>query len=109
MTIKICSLSTMEVYIPTFKHLRDENGKIYATVCRIRSPKQVGIGIAILGEKENFSRKEGNQKSFDRAIQAFVFHKCSEYINQSQHPNVKKILDHPDFILPYKSIFRKFK
>jgi hypothetical protein len=59
----------------TYKHIRNDEGKLIATKCLILKTGEgetspAGLGIAILSEKDNFSRKIGRELALKRALKA---------------------------------------
>jgi hypothetical protein len=56
-----------------FRHLKDENNKLLATLCSFvdDNNKIVSIGLAICSKKDNFNRKIGSMISFGRAMKSY--------------------------------------
>lgn len=91
-----------------FKHLRRTyDNKLYATICTVTDttdPEYVGYGVAICGDNENFSRREGRDKSYRRAVRAIRSKKRDKEIRNLKIHNVLYFLDNnPTFeAFPYK-------
>ena len=75
-----------------YKHIRDLNGKLVATVCVLLLPHgNHAIGISVCSPLDNFSRKMGRAKSFLRAHEAAYIQKTSQPIRN----NKKKLAENP--------------
>jgi hypothetical protein len=90
-----------------YKHIRDLNGKLVATVCVLLLPHgHKAIGISVCSPLDNFSRKMGRVKSFLRAHEAAYMQKTSQPIRN----NKKKLAENPalaaiGMIYKYLSIY----
>jgi hypothetical protein len=65
-----------EVLSIKYYHYRDSKSKPYATICSFCTNEKEGAwvsaGIAICGDKENFSKKIGRDIAFNRAFKALL-------------------------------------
>lgn len=63
-----------EIVTFRFKHYRDQNNKLFATICSFinQDDIEVAVGISLCSDKDNFSRKIGRSISFGRGMKAYV-------------------------------------
>lgn len=86
----------VEVLRKRYIHLRKEDKTPYATLCILfddqNASKGKALGVAICGDRENFSRKEGRRIAFKRAFKAWVTQKDQLPIRNTEKNNVREFL-----------------
>jgi hypothetical protein len=82
-----------------FRHLRDKNNKMFATVCEIHDTQNtLAIGISLCSDKDNFSRKMGRRIAMNRAFRAIADRCNSSPIERMNCPVVHKWVQSAYFI-----------
>ncbi len=56
----------------SYKHLRNENGKLFCTICTIDTDLFTATGVALCSHRDNFSRKIGRALALKRANKALL-------------------------------------
>ena len=101
-------------YKEEYRHFRDKEKKLIATLCKLTkiTNGEIGFGLSICSDTDNFSRKIGREVSMHRAHKAFLSKRLTLPIRiRSECLNIANILVNTDLIktigVPYKSIYYK--
>lgn len=93
------SLESSKFYYIDFRHIRDKDNKMFATVCEIHDKdKLYAVGIAFCSDKDNFSRKIGRQIAINRAFRAIANGYNSSPIERMNCPVIHKWVQSTYFI-----------
>lgn len=102
-------LSNNEFKYIDFRHLRDKDNKLFATVCEIHDKQNtLAVGISLCSDKDNFSRKIGRQIAINRAFRAIANGYNSSPIERMNCPVIHKWVQSAYFITHnyhYKSLY----
>lgn len=53
--------------IVKFRHIKNQMGKLFCTVCTVEMPNATLIGVAVCSSRDQFSRKTGRELAAKRA------------------------------------------
>ena len=76
-----------------FQHLRNDNNKLYATICIISDEEKAAYGVSILGDHDNFDRRMGKRRALSRARRAWYTNKNSFPMFNGERKNVLYFLE----------------
>jgi hypothetical protein len=90
----------------TFKHLKNDDGKLFCTVCTIELPNATLIGVAICSSRDQFCRKTGRELAAKRARIAMMSLRNTLRITNCRESTWEVPVGHENLIPSYhKSIY----